>query len=1231
MTEGSAALREAAAEKFRIEYPGDLPITAKISEIEEAWRSAPLIIVGGETGSGKTTQLPKVALQMGCGRRGMIGCTQPRRIAAAAMARRLAQELHCTCGKEVGSQVRFDDRTSAETVLKFMTDGILLAELRRDPLFRRYDCLIIDEAHERTLNIDFLLGLLRETVRRRRDLKVAVSSATLDVERFREFFGGAPVVEVEGRGFPVEDIWLPPREDEELAAHVARAVEELDGFDRRGDILVFLPGEREIRECAEMLSGRRLPSTEILQLYSRLGTAEQQRVFHPGNLRRIILSTNVAETSLTIPRIRFCIDSGLARISRYNPRRRIQELQIEMISRASVRQRRGRCGRTADGICVHLYGEEDLQHADAYTDPEIKRTSLAGVMLQMAYLGLPDIRTFPFIDPPAGQLIREGFRTLCDIRAVNDAGRITADGRLLARLPIDPHLGRMLLAAKERKVLPEMIALCAGLAVPDPRERPAENPQAADQAHARWKSDESDFIGILNCRNDIIAAGATASNGALRRFCKRNFLNFTRTREWFNLAADLAESLGYREKIGATEATDYAMLHEALLCGIPRNIARWEEESRMYRGIDGKKFVIFPGSGLARRKKPPEWLVCFALVETSRLFGRNAAAVDPQWLIRGAPHLCARSYDQEHFERSSGFVRARERISLGGLLLSAARTVDFSSHNPEAAREIFIREGILPGLVTGCAGIERFNAMRKKLLENEIRMRRLGFLYDEAAAETFFRRLLPPEVSSAVALRRALPADPDAWHLDEADFTTAESGFDPEDYPDELEFGKIAFRLTYRFDPGAEDDGATLLVPEDQLNLLPLHVLDYPVPGLLPDLAETMLRALPRELRRRLPDGIVKCAEKIAAELKRDPALRETPPAELFANRLGEWLETRVDPRLFARVEPPEYLRLKLGILDAAGKLREVRRDLPDRARTGSRVSASLPGAARHQERDWQQWRAESGVIPESLELPPGSGRTFYPALAVDEHTGTVNKEIFTKAPEARRRHRAAVAELFLKGNARLLKMIRGGLRFGNEVKLSLALHVPENVFAGELLRAAVRRAAGCDLAQIRSAADFEAVSETIRMNLSGTTDRLCADLEFFAGEYSAIAASARRAGAAGEEIRAHLDLLFAPGFLKRDAVFDHYRRYLRALSIRAKRAADAPGRDLAKGEAVARWVERFDAALRTLDDLTDSDGLCEFWELLEECRIAVYAPEVKCAVRAPLSKIAEAWDKLRI
>jgi len=1226
-----AESRSEKAASFRIEYPENLPVSAHVDELRDLWLRHRKLIVCGETGSGKTTQLPKIALQCSCGRNGMIGCTQPRRIAATAMARRLAQELNTDYGSGVGSQVRFEDRTKPETVLKFMTDGVLLAELRNDPLLRKYDCIIIDEAHERTLNIDFLLGVLKNLLSRRHDLFVAISSATLDAGKLAAFFDDAPVVNIEGRTYPVEDIFLEPFADEELPEHVARAVQELAGFDPRGDILVFLPGEREIRECSEMLNGRNYRNTEILPLYSRLSSADQQKVFHPGNLRRIILSTNVAETSLTIPRIKFCIDSGLARISRYNPRSRIQELQIEMISRSSAGQRRGRCGRTADGICVHLYSEEELSRADEYTDPEIKRTSLAGVILQMASLHLPDIRVFPFLDPPSGALIREGFRTLTDIRAMNEYGHVLPEGRKIARLPLDPHLGRMLLAAEPLKALPEVLILCAGLSIAEVKERPAEKPQAADQAHAVWKDERSDFIAMLNLWNDASTSGAFNSNGMLRKFCRRNFLNFTRMREWKNLVADLAEAVNFHGEITTANTDIYDAIHEALLCGIPRNIARLDSETKQYRGTDGKKFLLFPGSHLAKCKRLPEWVVCFALMETSRVFGRVAAAVAPEMLLRCAPHLCARSYDQEHFESASGFVRAREKVSLGSLLLHAGRRVDFAKHNPVAAREIFIREGLLTGSVrNGGSAVDKFNALRERLLEYELRMRKAGFLYDEERAAEYFFTTLPPEAVSAPALKELTRQNPGLLAVKAADFTAEEYLFDPDDYPDKMEFGGVKFRLQYTFEPGESNDGAMLCVPESEINLLPDTALAYPVPGYYADFGEVLLRALPKESRRNL-GGIPQCAGLFAAELKRDPALRELPPGEVLADILRDALEIEVNPRTFDGVKLPEYLQLKLGILNASGRLKNMVRELPDRSKRSTFLSAALPGTESHRATGWTQWDAASGAILEKVELPRNSGRFFYPALTVENQGQSVGKQLYLKLPEAQQNHRRAVGTLFMLTYAPLVKMIRKGLKFSNELRLSLLVGADTAEFEKELILAALAEVSPVDMWQIRTAAGFEQWAESVKPDLSETVEFLAAELERFTGDYTVIRNFSRRAGGAGEEISRRLRWLFAPGFLKRPAVCNNYRRYMKALKLRAQRAADAPGKDAAKAETLALWESRFAAAVNTVTDIADSPGLYEFWELLEECHIAVFAPEVKVAVKSPLAKLETCWEQLRI
>ena len=1232
MNDSRAAIcdaRKKVAAGFTIEYPDFLPISSHVSEIKELWQKHQIIILGGATGSGKTTQLPKIAIELGRGISGRIGCTQPRRIAATAMARRLAAELKCEYGSGVGSQVRFEDRTTKETVLKFMTDGILLAEFKDDPFLRQYDTLIIDEAHERTLNIDFLLGLLKNLIRRRKDLKIAISSATLDLEKFQEFFPNAPVVTVEGRTFPVEDIFLMPEPDEELPEHVARAVELLDGFDHRGNILVFLPGEREIRECTDMLNGRNYRNTEVLPLYARLSNADQQKVFQKSSKRRIILSTNVAETSLTIPDVKFCIDSGLARISRYNPRTRIQELQIEMISQASVRQRRGRCGRTADGICVHLYSENDYKMLAPFTDPEIKRSSLAGVILQMAALKLPDIYRFSFIDPPKNNSIREGMRTLCDLKAFDEKFRLTPDGRMLSRLPLDPALGKMLLSSSSLKVVPQLLVLTAGLTVGDVRERPAEKTQAADEAHRHWKDENSDFIAMLNLWN---AMAVCTSNSLLRKFCQQNFLNLKRAREWRNLVTELADSIRFRQEFSTVDTAPYDHIHDALLSGIPRNIATLDKVERIYRGTDGKKFLLFPGSGLAgKKRKLPEWILCFHLVETSRVFGRTAAAINPEAVERCAGHLCGKVYDSEHFEIRSGFVRAREKVVLGGLIVHAGRQVDFGRCNPDAAREIFIREGILSGAVSlPGTPLDSYTQTREELLALELRMRRPGQLYDENAAARFFSGRIPPEVNSVKSLKEFMRQNPHTLELDESELLLEQFiRFDKKDFPGTLEFGGVKFQLSYLFEPGSKDDGVTLLVKESMLNILPDRALDYPIPGYFADFGEALLRGLPKEFRRKFDGGISGAAGRFADYLKNDLSARQLPPAEAMAEFLLYDSDLNIPPRLFDTGNLPEYLKLKLGILNDKGQLKERLYELPDRIKSNSKLSAALPGAARHIAATLTDWPDDAGIIPEQVEIPPRSGRISYPALSVDK--GKVSKQLFLKENEAHRHHKNGVIKLFILAHEQQFKFLKRSLRLSNEIKMSLVWGSNASDFEDQLLSAALENAANCDLWEVRSREKFDQVCSEMQMNWADEADKMVKMLENYCKEYSAINQIARRAKDDAVSITEHLDLLFSAGFLRRRAVVTDYPRYLRALKLRAERLINAPARDMQKGEILEDYLDKFYAAWETVGDITFSDGLYEFWQLLEECRIAIFAPEVRCNIKSPVAKLADAWDNLRI
>ena len=1232
--EASPELRAAAIEKTVIEYPPQLPVSGKAAEIIGAWERHQLIIVVGSTGSGKTTQLPKMALEFGRGRAGRIGCTQPRRIAAMAMARRVALELGCQDTRGVASQVRFADNSAPETFLKFMTDGILLAETAHDRNLNAYDTLIIDEAHERSLNIDFLLGYLKQLLPRRPDLKVAISSATLDAGAFSRFFGDAPVIEVEGRTFPVEDHFMPPEPDEELSEHVARAVQFLTELDPFGDILVFLPGEREIRDAAELLEGRRLRNTEVLQLYARLSQQDQQRIFMPGAKRRIILSTNVAETSLTIPRVTFCVDSGLARVKRYNPRTRIEELRIEMISQAAARQRRGRCGRTADGICVHLYGEAELEHADPYTDPEIKRSSLAGVILKMADLRLPPIERFDFLEAPSGALIREGRRSLADVGALED-GRLTPTGRELARLPLDPHLGKMLIAAREHKVLPEMIVTAAYLSLADPRERPADHRQAADDAHRRWNDERSDFFSILNLWKELNTEGAFDSNSGLRRFCKKNFLNFNRVREWRKLVAELAAELRAAVPGGIGELPPYDPFHTALISGIPRHIAVFDRELKLYRGTEGKKFTIFPGSGLAgKRKTPPEWIVALALVETSRVFARQVAAITPALMERAAGHLCSRVYGEPYFDPGSGFVRAKEKLVFGGLTIHAGRPVDYGRCDAAKAREVFIRDGLLTAAaVTPVKWVNELYRLREELLGLEVKFRHPESVFAPEAAAEYLAERLPEHVNSTAALRR-WPPPPDCGLPPPREVMEQEQfvPVHPERFPDVFRFGGRSYPVIYRFAPGEDDDGATLQTPESELTNLPPYLASYPVPGWFEEVAERLLRRLPKELRRKF--SVTEAAADFAAALRGDPDYAELPLSKRLSDYLAEECAVCIPSNAFDTEELPEYLRLKVMVTDDAGTPLRTLRELPPPSENGfAALSPRLPGVKALSRRNLREFPTDL-VLPVSLPRPGAPDKLVYPALAADPDAAAV--KLFLREDEAAASHKLGLLALFKYENSQQIKYFRRAFRPERNLTLSWFNGDYATRWSEDLVDSALLEAFGVPPEAVRDHTAWIDAETRARETLGEVFDAHTRMLGELFGRYEAVTAAIsklrRRPGAACDEVEAHLDELFAPGFLRRPAVWSgDYRRYLRALELRARRMADNPARDAEKAKPLGDFPERVALLARETPELADRPALYGFWELYEEAAVNCFAPEVPTSVRGALKKLVPAWEALRI
>ncbi|MEU7488726.1 ATP-dependent RNA helicase HrpA [Streptomyces sp. NPDC042319] len=859
-----------------ITYPEQLPVSQKKDDILEAIRDHQVVIVAGETGSGKTTQIPKICLELGRGVKGLIGHTQPRRIAARTVAERVAEELKSPLGEAVGWKVRFTDQVGGDTLVKLMTDGILLAEIQTDRELRQYDTIIIDEAHERSLNIDFLLGYLAQLLPKRPDLKVVITSATIDPERFSRHFGDAPIIEVSGRTYPVEVRYRPLLEEGAEAANnlegdrdqvsaICEAVDELQA-EGPGDILVFLSGEREIRDTADALTkrlnrgGALARETEVLPLYARLSHAEQHRVFQRHSTRRIVLATNVAETSLTVPGIRYVIDTGMARISRYSYRTKVQRLPIEPISQASANQRKGRCGRLSDGICVRLYSEEDFESRPEFTDAEILRTNLASVILQMTAAGLGDIEKFPFIDPPDRRNIKDGVQLLEELGAVDPKQkdpkkRLTQMGRKLSQLPVDPRLARMVLEADRNGCVREVMVIAAGLSIQDPRERPADKQQQADQQHARFKDETSDFLAYLNLWRYVREQQKALSSSAFRRMCRNEFLNYLRIREWQDIYTQLrtvAKTMGIHL---AEEDAAPEHIHTSLLAGLLSHIGLKDTDAKNeYLGARSAKFAVFPGSALF--KKPPRWIMSAELVETSRLWARVNAKIEPEWVEPLAQHLVKRTYSEPHWEQKMAAVMAYERVTLYGVPIVAQRKVNYGRIDPEISRDLFIRNALVEG---DWRTHHQFFHDNRKLLgeveELEHRARRRDILVDDETLFDFYDQRIPEHVVSGAHFdswwKKKRTEEPELLNFEHSMLIneTAEA-VTKDDYPDSWRQGKLKFKVTYQFEPGADADGVTVHIPLQVLNQVSAEGFDWQIPGLREQLVTELIRSLPKPIRR---------------------------------------------------------------------------------------------------------------------------------------------------------------------------------------------------------------------------------------------------------------------------------------------------------------------------------------------------------------------------------------------
>ena len=1021
-------LRSAALAKKRQEllpkptFPEALPVSQRLEELQKAISENQVIIVAGETGSGKTTQLPKICLSLGRGVFGTIGHTQPRRVAARTVAHRIAEELDVPLGKSVGYQVRFTDQSTEESNIKVMTDGILLAETRTDKFLEAYDTIIIDEAHERSLNIDFLMGYLKQILPKRPDLKVIVTSATIDLERFSKHFSNAPIVEVSGRTFPV-DVHYRPAElstkdsdsDEVMNQGILETLREIQTLERGagspGDVLIFLAGEREIRDVAQEIRKSDLKNTEVLPLYSRLSVAEQNRVFQKHTARRIVLATNVAETSLTVPGIRYVIDPGMARISRYSVRSKVQQLPIEPISQASANQRMGRCGRISHGVCFRLYSEEDFQSRPEFTTPEILRTNLASVILQMLNLKLGNINQFPFIERPEQRQVNDGYQLLYELQAVDDRKNISRIGRDMTKYPIDLRLARMLLAAGKLRCLNEVLIIVSAMAAQDPRERPHEKQQAADQKHREHWHEQSDFLTFVNLWHFYEEQRQALKQSQLRKFCKVNFLSFMRMREWReNHRQLLLLSREMKLKENSTPA-DYDAVHQALLTGLLGNIGEKTSETE-YLGTRNRKHFIFPGSAQFKRK--PKWIVSAELVETTRLFARNVAQIESSWVEPLALHLVKRHHQQAHFSRKRAQVMAYEEVMLYGVTIIKKRLVDYGGIDPIKARHLFIQEGLVEQMLNSKAGFYRHNC---KLIDDieklESKSRRRDILVDNDTLFRFYDERIPQGITSLIQLdqwrKQTEVKQPKILYLQNRDLMQQEPEISTLEFPDELALAETKLKLNYHFDPQHEDDGVSLNVPVALLREVSPEQLDWLIPGLLKEKSLALMKSLPKSLRKNFvpaPDYL----EKVLPMLEYDGRSL----AIVLAEKLFRVSGVRVEASAFDSKVLSQHLRMNIKVVGEKGEVLGSGRNLTELQKEYAAQAATVFNKRdRHklEVSDAVSW--VFGSIPESVDLVRGKIRfKGYPALI--DHGESVSLDILDDREQARQKTEVGLLRLVM-------------------------------------------------------------------------------------------------------------------------------------------------------------------------------------------------------------------------
>ncbi|MDN8619201.1 ATP-dependent RNA helicase HrpA [Corynebacterium kefirresidentii] len=1232
-----------------ITYPDALPVTARRDDIAEAIRDNQVVIIAGETGSGKTTQIPKICLDLGRGRRGLIGHTQPRRIAARTVAERIASELDQKIGESVGYAIRFDDRVSETTAVKLMTDGILLAEMQRDRFLNKYDTIIIDEAHERSLNIDFLLGYLKRLLPKRPDLKVIITSATIDPESFAAHFADAdgnpaPIIEVSGRTYPVEIRYRPLEfeaggkvVDQDPLDGLTEAIEELM-HEGDGDILCFFPGERDIRDAMEAIEGKKWKNVEVTPLFGRLSNQEQHRVFSEHRGRRIVLATNIAETSLTVPGIRYVVDTGTARISRYSTRTKVQRLPIEPISQASANQRSGRCGRVADGIAIRLYSEQDFESRSEFTDPEILRTNLASVILQMVSLKLGDIEQFPFIQPPEHKAIRDGLNLLHELGALHDKQdkpTLTATGRDLARIPLDPRMARMLIEANTNGCLDDVMVIVAAMTIQDVRERPLDFQAQADQAHARFKDKSSDFLSMLKLWDYIKQTRNEQSGNKFRKRMKQEFLHYMRIREWFDLVRqlkDVAKQLGWTYQEGTERRADD--IHMSLLSGLLSNIGARDGNSKEFQGARNTRFLVFPGSALA--KKPPEFLMAAELVETSRLWARDVATIDPAWVEKLGADLLKHNYSEPTWSRKRAAAIAHQKSTLYGVPIVADRTVPYHRVDPTAARDMFIRNALVAGDWNTHHAFFKTNAQAlDDAAAYEEKARRRGLIVDEDTLFDFYDQRIPANVTTGRHF--------DSWWKKERRRNPELLDFDPtklihdshevteESFPDHWRKGSIDYELTYKFEPGDPLDGVTVMVPIPMLAGLDTEGFDWLVPGLRLELVTELIRSLPKALRR----TVVPAPEFAERAIDRLVPYEGTITQQL-ADVLHELGGQGINATDFQPSKLPMHLRMNYGAIDKRGKIVDSDRDLAALIRRQSgHIKSSVSRVSRTAESTAvSEWTDDTlGAIDDTVTTNvDGHEVTAYPALVATKD-GVELKVHPTKAAADAAMVTTTLTLLMRDIAVNTAQMVKG-LPLQQRVAVDSYPHGGADGLVNDARVAAIRDLMLEAGGPVRTPSAFQKLKDTIKPQVPGRVRQAVVAIAPGLAEYSNLRAElAHWDGAAIDDMREQLEFL-----LPRNAItihgmshLRHLPRYIQAMRIRLEDMNLDPDRDADRQAEVDNAKAYLANRLRSLPPGREKTReVKDIRWMVEELRVSLFAQRLGTAHAVSLRRIQKAVDKLR-